>query len=162
MSCPTQRTHATGLWVARNTACMVLIISDRSSLSPGKRLHHQRSSRHAMERSSKFGILTRAPPRSLQPGAPHSTSTCSLGTYLEITQQASLLKPACCTSGRERGQASRALRASPRPSPWNHQRQWSSSRSHQLVRISGHHLCRTRGSPQLDADRQQYAAATGL
>jgi hypothetical protein len=61
--------------------------------------------------------------------------------------------------GRERGQG-RALRASPRPSPWNHQRHWSSSRSHQLVRISGHHLCRTRGSPQLDADRQQYAAAS--
>ena len=61
--------------------------------------------------------------------------------------------------GRERGQG-RALRASPRPSPWNHQRHWSSSRSHQLVRISGNHLCRTRGSPQLDADRQQYAAAS--
>jgi hypothetical protein len=32
--------------------------------------------------------------RRLQPGGPH----CSFGTYLKMMQQASLLKPACCTS----------------------------------------------------------------
>jgi membrane-associated protein len=45
MSCPTQRTHATGLASGRG-----VILGKSSSLSPGKRLHHQRS-------SSKFGIL---------------------------------------------------------------------------------------------------------
>jgi hypothetical protein len=46
------------------------------------------------ERSSKFGdFLNQTPTPYMQPGAPHS----SLGMYLEMTQQASLLQPACCT-----------------------------------------------------------------
>jgi hypothetical protein len=42
VSCPTKRTHAIGLWVQHSTAPTIL--SERSSLSPGKGLHHQRSS----------------------------------------------------------------------------------------------------------------------
>ena len=52
--------------MARNTGCVMVptFLSERSTLSPGKRLHHQRSSRHAMvplsdtspQRSTKFGI----------------------------------------------------------------------------------------------------------
>jgi hypothetical protein len=51
----------------------------------------------SQRRSSKFGISERRRPpqiRPLQPGAPHS----SFGSYLEMTQRVSLLKPACCTS----------------------------------------------------------------
>jgi hypothetical protein len=63
------------------------------------------------ERSSKFGISERRGPpphlRPLQPGAPHSSS----GMYLEMMRQASLLKPAYCTSGRERPVTLRTARS---------------------------------------------------
>jgi hypothetical protein len=64
MPCPTQRTHATGLWVARNTA--------RCPFSAKDPLYY-----------SAFLKRGTAPHlRPLQAGAPH----CSFGTYLEMPQ----------------------------------------------------------------------------
>jgi hypothetical protein len=66
--CPTQRTHAIGLWVARNTAL-------------------------SRKDSAKFGISERRGPaphlRPLQPSAPQS----SFGMYLEMMQQAQFAQP---------------------------------------------------------------------
>jgi hypothetical protein len=86
---PSGRTLQGSAW-RLNAACAHHSQRKIYSLSPGKRLHHQRSSRHAMvplsdtglhpERSTKFGIFRDgALPllRPLQPGAPHS----SFGTY---------------------------------------------------------------------------------
>ena len=76
--CPTQRTHAIGLWVARNTAWCAPF-----------------SAKYL--RNSAFltrGISATPPLRPLHSGGPHS----SFGMYLQMMQQASLLRPACCTS----------------------------------------------------------------
>jgi hypothetical protein len=89
------------------------LLSERSSLSPGKRLHHQgalvpttlaptprvsqrlwQGGKDPLNSAFLAGVLPASSAPPLQPGAPHS----SLGTYLEMTQNASLFKPACCTS----------------------------------------------------------------
>jgi hypothetical protein len=74
MPCPTQRTHAIGLWAARNTAWCNTILSERSA------------------KNSAFLNGARPATHHVQPGAPRS----SFGTYLETMHHEH--KPACCTS----------------------------------------------------------------
>ena len=91
MTGPTRSAPPIGLCVARSSPVACAVLSERSTLSPGKRLHHQRSSRHAMVplsdtkdplNSAFLGGVLPAPLAAR--GAPHS----SFGTYLEGMQRA--------------------------------------------------------------------------
>jgi hypothetical protein len=114
-----------------------VILSERSALSPGKRLHHQRSCTgtpvdtrwcHKYPLNSAF-LDTEATPhlRRLQPDAPHS----SFGMCLEMTQHASRRQLSVVPFGREREQL-QACKL-PRSSPWSHQRHGSPSVTVQAV-----------------------------
>jgi hypothetical protein len=82
--CTTRSAAPTGLCVARSSPIACAVISERSTLSPGKRLHHQRSSSSHDERSTKFGISETEVLHPLTPSASHS----SFGTYSEGVQRA--------------------------------------------------------------------------
>jgi hypothetical protein len=120
--CPTQRTHATRPG-RRNS--MVPILSARSSLSPGKRLHHQRSSSSHDARSSQFGVSGRgcATPhlRRLLPSAAHNVK--------------------CTLTGKRH-----AGGANPNPNPNPCRRSWWRRRS-RVSATRSHPRCRPSSSP---------------
>jgi hypothetical protein len=93
---PGRPPHSTLMLHRARGAASGLILSERSALSPGKRLHHQRSSRHAMvplsSRSAKFGI-SGPTPRAAVPITLHAPAESGCPSVLPPPQRALSLPP---------------------------------------------------------------------